>query len=770
MFVRLYEEGLIYRGKRLVNWDPVLKDGAVGPGGGRGRGTGQPLAFALSLERRRAGILVVATTRPETMLGDAAVAVHPDDERYRHLIGRKVRLPLTERELPIIADTYVDPTFGSGCVKITPAHDFNDYEVGSAARAAVDQHHDPGRSRSMTACRLPTAVSIESPRGQEYSPILDALGLIERIEPHKLTVPRGDRSNAVLEPLLTDQWFVDIKPLAAPAIRAVEEGRVRFVPGELDRRVFRMDAQDQGLVHQPPTLVGTSHSGLVRRRMAAGMSRAARRKRAPLHGIDPAMPLRQDDDVLDTWFSSALWPFSTQGWPEKTRALQTYYPTSVLVTGFDIIFFWVARMIMMGLKFTGDVPFREVYIHGLIRDQDGQKMSKSKGNVIDPLDIVDGISLDALLAKRTTGLMQPQMKRGHREGDAQAISARHRRFWHRCAAPVLRAARHAKPRPALRHGQGRGVSQFLQQAVECGALRADECRESGSRGSGSANSAWRIVGSNRGSRHARRASNPDSPTIGSTSSPMRCTNSPGMNSAIGMWSCPKRCCSPNRPAPPRSAARASRLINTLEALLRALHPLAPFITEEIWQRVRVSAGVSGRHHHARGISHAPIDAKRIRRPSRKCAGSWTSSRRAANPRRNGYCAQPQARGAAAERRRHAMSNISDRNLHYLVRLARYRAAARAGSGRKPRRFPPSHCWAILEILVPMAGLIDPAAELERLAKRLRKAEVDLQQIGGQTGQQPVCQATRRPISSPRTSSGLRNCARKLANCRPRLPG
>lgn len=396
VFVQLHREGLIYRDKRLVNWDPKFHTAISDLEVENHETKGALWYFKYPVEDSPGEYITVATTRPETMLGDTGVAVHPADERYRHLIGRHAVLPLVNRRIPILGDEHADPTTGSGAVKLTPAHDFNDFEVGRRHglplinvfdRDAKLNEEVPPHYRGMDRFAARKAIVAD----------LEALGLVEKIEDKLVMVPYGDRSGVVIEPWLTDQWYVNAAELAKAAVEAVETGRTVFVPKSWENTFFDWMRNIQPWCisrqiwwgHQIPAWYGPDGAVFVAESEAEALDAAAKHYG---HEAD----LRRDGDVLDTWFSSALWPFSTLGWPDETRELARYYPTDVLVTGFDIIFFWVARMMMMGCKFRGDVPFRTVYIHALVRDERGQKMSKAKGNVIDPLDLIARYGCDAL--------------------------------------------------------------------------------------------------------------------------------------------------------------------------------------------------------------------------------------------------------------------------------------------------------------------------------------------------------------------------------------
>ena len=720
-FVRLYDEGLIYRGKRLVNWDPVLhtavsdleviseeEDGFL-----------WHIRYPVS---DGDGHVVVATTRPETMLGDSAVAVHPDDERYRHLVGKSVELPLTGRSIPVIADDYVDPEFGSGALKITPAHDFNDYIVGERhglakinifTSDAKINHEAPPRYRDLDRFEARDRIVAD----------LRQQGLLEKTEAHRLKVPRGDRSHSVIEPFLTDQWFVKAAPLAAPAIKAVEDGRIRFVPENWSKTYFEWmrNIEDWCISrqlwwgHRIPAWYDADGNIYVGR-----SEEEARQK----HGLDATLSLQQDADVLDTWFSSALWPFSTLGWPEQTERLKVFYPGNVLVTGFDIIFFWVARMIMMGLKFMDDVPFREVYIHGLVRDADGNKMSKSKGNILDPLDLADGIDLETLVKKRTTGLMRPDM--------AASIEADTRRHYgDGIAAYGTDALRFtfcslATTGRDIRFDLGRieGYRNYCNKLWNAARFvihhtESEDCgRDGGDIELGLAER-WIISLLQETERKVRDA--------------IEQYRFDHAAQEIYEFTWNEYCGWYLELAKPvltdgntdAATLRGTRrtLAGVLEALLRLAHPLIPFITEAIWQRIAPIAGRTGAT-----IMLQPYptpDPRRIDQGSLEdiewLKGFVLAVRRV----RGEQNIQPGRRVPillqnASQRDRDLLRGCRG----YLDSLAGLESVDLLEDGDSAPKSAVGLLGA-MKILIPLAGLIDTEAESARLAKEIDKHENDL---------------------------------------------
>jgi len=717
-FVQLHEEGLIYRGKRLVNWDPVLHTALSDLEVVSREEPGKLWHFRYPMADGD-GALVVATTRPETLLGDTAVAVHPDDARYAGLVGRELLLPLTGRRIPVVADDYVDPDFGSGCVKITPAHDFNDYEVGRRHDLAMINVLDADGSLNENTPAAYRGLDRFVARERIVAD-MDAQGLLVQTDEHKMFVPRGDRSGAVLEPFLTDQWYVKVADLAAPAIAAVEDGRVRFVPENWSKTYFEWmrNIQDWCISrqlwwgHRIPAWYDPEGGVHV------GEDEADARRRS---GLGDDIVLVQDEDVLDTWFSSSLWPFSTLSWPERTPALATWYPGNVLVTGFDIIFFWVARMIMMGLKFMGDVPFREVYIHGLLRDGEGQKMSKSKGNVLDPLDLIDGVDIDTLVAKRTTGLMQPQLKARIEQATRKefpegipAFGTDALRFTFASLATTGRDVR-------LDLGRIEGYRNFCNKLWNASrfVMMNTEGEDCGPGGELALADRW--IRSRLGEATRIALESFDAYRLDLAAQ------------AIYEFTWHEFCdwyLELVKPAlhsehATEAEKRATRrtLAGTLEALLRLLHPVMPFITEALWQKAAPLVGVNGET-----IMRQPYPdvADYPRDTQAETQMAWVQAF---------VLGVRQVRGemniAPGKPLKVLLQDADESELAclaanetLLLRLARLESIEVLA----PAATAPPAATVLLgntKLLVPMAGLIDAEAELARLDKQRDKLRADL---------------------------------------------
>ncbi|ARU89436.1 valine--tRNA ligase [Pseudomonas sp. M30-35] len=757
-FVRLHADGLIYRGKRLVNWDTkfhtAISDLEVENHDEKGHlwNLRYPLADGKTTAEGNA-FLIVATTRPETMLGDAAVAVHPEDERYKSLIGSFVELPLVGRRIPIIADDYCDPEFGTGCVKITPAHDFNDYEVGKRHNLTLLNIFDKNAAvlANAQAFNVDGSVNadVDTSLPAEYAGLdrfearkqivaaFDAAGLLVSVDDHALKVPKGDRSGTIIEPWLTDQWYVSTKSLAEPAIAAVEDGRIQFVPKQYENMYFSWmrDIQDWCISrqlwwgHRIPAWYDDAGNVYVGRNEAEVRSE---------NNLGAEVTLRQDEDVLDTWFSSGLWTFSTLGWPQQTEFLKTFHPTDVLVTGFDIIFFWVARMIMLTMHLvknedgTPQVPFKTVYVHGLVRDGQGQKMSKSKGNVLDPLDIVDGIDLENLLTKRTSGMMQPKL--------AEKIAKQTRaEFPEGIAAYGTDALRFTNLSLAstgrdIKFDMGRveGYRNFCNKIWNAAnfVIENTDGQDTGINGEAvelSSVDRWIISQLQRTEADVTR--HLDAFRFDLAASALYefiwdeyCAWYLELVKPV-LWD-------ENAPIERQRGTRRT-LIRVLEVALRLAHPFMPFITEEIWQRIKTQAGASG--------DTLMLQAWPVANEERIDAAAegdieWVKALMLGLRQIRGEMNISMAKridiilkNASSEDQRRLKDNAP-----LLNKLAKLESVSILAAGEEP----PLSATALvgdMEVLVPMAGLIDKAAELGRLDKEIQRLEGEVKRVGGKLG-------------------------------------
>ncbi len=747
-FVRLHEDGLIYRGKRLVNWDTkfhtAISDLEVESHDEKGHLWN--LRYPLADGRKTAegnDYLIVATTRPETMLGDAAVAVNPQDERYQALIGQYVELPLVGRRIPIIADEYCDPEFGTGCVKITPAHDFNDYEVGKRHNLPLINIFDqdakvlPGAQIFNIDGSVNALLDASLPA--EYAGLdrfearkrivaaFDALGLLQSIDDHALKVPKGDRSGTIIEPWLTDQWYVSTKPLAEKAIEVVENGEIQFVPKQYENMYFSWmrDIQDWCISrqlwwgHRIPAWYDQAGNVYV------GRDEAQVRAKHDLGDL----PLRQDDDVLDTWFSSGLWTFSTLGWPEQTDFLKTHHPTDVLVTGFDIIFFWVARMIMLSTHLTKQIPFKTVYVHGLVRDGQGQKMSKSKGNVLDPLDIVDGIDLETLLAKRTSGMMQPKL-----------------------AEKIAKQTKAEFPEGIASYGTDALRFTFCSLATTGRDVKFDMGRVEGYRNF--CNKLWNaanfVIENTDGQDTGINGEEVDLSPVDRwiISALQRCEQDVTRHldafrfdlatQALYEFVWDEYCAwylelvkpvlwDENAPLERQRGTRRT-LVRVLEVILRLAHPFMPFISEEIWQRIKGQAGVSGDT-----LMLQPWPVANEARLDAAAEGDieWVKQLMLGVRQIRGEMKISMAKRIdviLANANAEDLRRLND-NAPLLNKLAKFESVKVLTAGEQA----PMSATALvgdMQVLVPMAGLIDKEAELARLDKEIQRLEGEAKRVGG----------------------------------------